>query len=168
MRKLLVGLMLAAVLVTYSVSIYARHGKFDGGPGRFNGRPAWSGERNDARYIIHRTAAAIFAAQEAAARGRNYFGLRQAIAHQQRASNLYWDGFYRKAIYHSLRARDLAFQVIAENRQKPRREYYHDQLEDRYAYSAPRDKELDINIDTVKVGKDEALVRLHFGLDISK
>jgi hypothetical protein len=175
MRKWLVGLILVALLVTFSVSIYAKHDKFGDGPRKYYGESDRYQEqhndryqeRKDARFIIHRTANTIFAAQQAAARGRNYFGLRRAIAHQQRARDLYVRGYYRDAIFHSLRARDLAFQVISENREKPSREYCYDPMENRYVQSAPRNNELDISIDTVKVGKDDALVRLHFGLDIN-
>jgi hypothetical protein len=125
-------------------------------------------ERNDADYIIHRTATTIFAAQKAADYGHHYYGLGQAVAHQQKARELYWDGSYREAIYHSLRARDLAFQVIVANRERPRREYYRDEMEDRYNQTAPKGKQLDIGIDTVKIGIDDAVVKLHFGLDINQ
>jgi hypothetical protein len=168
MKKWLAGIILAALLVTYSVCIYAKYDKFEGGSGRAYNAPGHYRERDDAGYIIHRTATSLFKAQQAADRGHHYYGLGQAVAHQQKARELYWAGSYREAIYHSLRARDLAFTVMNENRERPRREYYRDDIEQDYGRSAPRAKDLDIRIDSVKVGKGDALVHLHFGLDINQ
>jgi hypothetical protein len=168
MRKWLIGMMVVVLAVAFSVGIDAKYNRFRGDQGYGYGRPARLQEREDARYIIHRTAETIFGAQQAAERGRHYNGLRQSIAHQQRARELYQNGLYREAIYHSLRARDIAFQVITLNRERPHREYYRDDMENRYVRSAPRNKDLDIRIDSVKVGKEAALVRLHFGWDITQ
>ena len=173
MRKWVIGLMLLVFLVTGSVGIYAKHYRFEGGPHRqYYGppaRPVQPAERRDAAYIIHRTANTISNAQFAADHGHQYDGLRMSIAHQRRARDLYWGGAYREAIYHSLRARDLAFHVIAINRERPHREYYFDDMEEHYAQSAPSNNKMDISISSVKVlGKGDALVRLHFGLDINQ
>ncbi len=174
MRKWVISLMVLAFLVTGSIGIYARpHNRFgDGPPGRYYGPPGppvRRSEKNDAAYVIHRTATTISNAQRAAERGRRYEGLGMAIAHQRKARNLYWEGAYRLAIYHSLRARDLAFQVVAINRQRPLRDYYFDDREEYYVQSAPKGNKIDISIDSVKVlGKGDALVRLHFGLDIDQ
>ena len=168
-KKWVIGLVATVLLVGVSVGVYAKHGRFDyDGPGRSYNAPGRIKERNDSGYIIHRTAETIFMAQQAADHGHRYLGLGAAVAHQQKARELYLSGAYRDAIYHSLRARDIAFQVIVANRERPRREYYRDEMEDRYNHEAPQNKELDIQVDTVKVGKDDALVHLHFGLDISQ
>ncbi|HBF38596.1 MAG TPA: hypothetical protein DDW50_14915 [Firmicutes bacterium] len=168
MRKWVVGLIVLTFLVTGSIGIYAKHSRYEEGPGRYYGPPSRFQERNDAGYIIHRTANTIFSAQLAADHGRRYDGLGLAIAHQQRARDLYWRGEYREAIYHSLRARDFAFQVMTNNRERPHREYYFDDMEDRYVQSAPENNQLDVRVDTVKVGKGDSLVHLHFGLDINQ
>jgi hypothetical protein len=169
MRKWLIGMMVVVLAVAFSVGIDAKHNnRFRGDQDYGYGRPVRMQEREDARYIIHRTAETIFSAQQAAERGRHYIGLRRSIAHQQRARRLYMAGAYREAIYHSLRARDIAFQVIAQNQGRPRREYYRDDMENHYVQTAPRNNDLDIRIDSVKVGKEDALVRLHFGLDITQ
>ncbi|MGE5581229.1 MAG: hypothetical protein ACM3X9_01685 [Bacillota bacterium] len=169
MKRWLVGFLIAVLLITCSFSAYAKHGKFYGGPGKPQYTPPppkYNQLRNDARYIIHRTANVIFAAQRAAKRGRQYSGLREAIAHQQRAKQLYERRLYQEAIFHSLRARDIAIRVIERNRERPAREYYRDDMENRYYRSAPRDSDLDFRIDITKVGDDDAIVNLHFGLDV--
>ena len=166
MKKWLIGLTLVVLMVICSMSIYAKHDKFDGRPGKSYDRHGHYQERDDAGYIIHRTATVVFTAQQAAQHGHHYYGFAQVIAHQQKARELYWAGSYREAIYHSLRARDLAFQIIEGNREKPRREFYRDEMEERYRHSSPRDEELDLKIDKKKVAKDDEVVRLHFDLDI--
>jgi hypothetical protein len=173
MKKMWVGFILVALLVTCSVSIYAKHDKFEGEHNKFEGEHGKSDkahgnyqERDDAGYIIHRSATVVFSAQRAAEHGHHYYCLGPAVAHQQKARELYLNGSYREAIYHSLRARDLAFQVMEGNKEKPRHEYYRDEMEDRYNRSAPRSNELDISIDSVKIGKGDAVVHLHLGLDI--
>jgi len=172
MKKWVIGFMLLTFALTASIGTYARHNRFGDGPGRYYGPPAPPeppAKRRDAAYIIHRTAITISDAQRAADHGRQYEGLGMAIAHQRRARDLYWRGDYREAIYHSLRARDFAFHVMAINRERPHREYHFDNMEDRYARNAPDDNKMDIGIDAVKLfGKDGARVRLHLGLDINQ
>lgn len=166
MKKLLIGLLLVALLVSCQISTFAKPGKFKDGPGKSYDAPGHRKVKKDAGYIIHRTALIIYDAQQAAKRRHYYYGLSRAIAHQQKARQLYKIESYRDAIYHSLRARDLAFQVIRENRERPRREFYRDELEISYSRTAPRNNELDIRINTIKIGKDDQVVNLHFELDI--
>ncbi len=120
-------------------------------------------ERNDARYIIHRTADAIFVAQRSTGRGNYYKGLAQAVAHQQKARRLYMAGFYRDAIYHSLRARRIAIMVIQGNREKWSGSW--DVREDRYRHDSPHDNDLDIKLNLIKIGDKEA-VRISIDLDL--
>lgn len=175
MKKLLVGLMFTALVVTGSLGIVeAKHGKgYDDrdrheGPGYSAWAPGHQKKvRNDAGYVIHRTAEVIYAAQGAANRGHHYYGLSQAVAHQQKARELYLDGFYQDAIFHSLRARDIAFQVIDRNRVRPPHDYEYDEMEASYHRSAPRASELDLKIDSIKIG-DKGAVRIHIGLDINQ
>lgn len=167
MKKWLMGLLVAALVMTGSLSVLAK-------PHRFYGRPEkpYAGRnhrvREDARYVIHRTAQTIYDAQRAAEFGRRYDGLRWAIGHQQRARQLYDDGWYQDAIYHSLRARDFALQVIQANRERPRRELFLNETERRYSQNAPKKDKLDIKLDFAKVGDELKLVRLKLGLDINQ
>ena len=165
MKKWFVGFMLVALIVTCSVSIYAAPGKFHEGPGKSHAVPDHQ-IRGDAQYVIHRTATVFLDAQRAVDHRHYSFGLARAVAYQQKARELYLAGSYQDAIFFSLRARDLAFQIIEGNREKPRREFYRDEMEERYRHSSPRDEELDLKIDKKKVAKDDEVVRLHFDLDI--
>ena len=86
-------------------------------------RESWERERrekvkDDARYIIHRTADVIYVAQRSANHRQYYKGLGQAVAHQQKARRLYLSGFYQDAIFHSLRARKIALEVIHGNKER--------------------------------------------------
>ncbi len=168
MKKFTAGLLLTLLLVTFPYIAYAKPNRHGKSPGKSHYAPGHQKIRNDAGYIIHRSAEVVFSAQRAADHGHHYRGLSLAIAHQRKARKLYLKGSYRDAINHSLRARDLAFEVIAANRKRPRKEYYCDKMEVSYRQKAPRGRELDFSIETIKVGNDKDLVRLHFGLDITK
>jgi hypothetical protein len=73
-------------------------------------------ERSKAREVLRVTADYLIRAQRAARLGHYHFGLGKAYAHQEEARRLYRDGFYRRAIAHSLRARQIAQDVIDGNR----------------------------------------------------
>lgn len=120
-------------------------------------------ERNDARYIIHRTADTIFAAQRSTERNHYYKGLSQAISHQQRARQLYMAGSYQEAIHHSLRARRIAITVIQRNNEKWSGSL--DRREERYRHSSPKDNDLDIKLKMIKIGDKEA-VKISIDLDL--
>lgn len=120
-------------------------------------------ERNDASYIIHRTADVVFVAQRATGRRHYYRGLSLAIAHQQKARRLYMAGFYQDAIFHSLRAREIAIVIIRENRENWSGSW--DDREERYRCNAPRDNDLDIKLNLIKIGDKEA-VRISVDLDL--
>lgn len=120
-------------------------------------------ERNDASYIIHRTADAIFVAQRSTGRRHYYQGMAQAVAHQQKARRLYMAGLYQEAIFHSLRARRIAIQVIQGNREKWSGSW--DAREERYRHNSPHDKDLDIKLNLIKIGDKEA-VRISIDLDL--
>src|SRR4051794_36310171 len=111
MKKILIGLMLIVLIMGCSLSIYAAPGRFHGGHRKSYERPDHR-EREDGGYIIHRTSMIVFTAQRAGENGHHYEGFAQVIAHQQRARELYMQGSYREAIYHSLRAREFAIRII--------------------------------------------------------
>jgi hypothetical protein len=124
-------------------------------------------EREDSRYIIHRTSRIISFAQSAAARRHYYTGLAQAIVHQMRAVELYYAGFYWSASYHSLRARSLAMNVIKNNREIWFFEMFlSDSREERYLNHGPGEADLDILIDLNTFGNDETVANREFELDI--
>lgn len=121
--------------------------------------------RDDARYIIHRTSEVIMEAQNAARRNHYANGLSKAVAHQDWARNLYMRGNYRDAIYHSMRARNIAYQILRENR-SPRR--YNNDWDDReYGYRdyAPQDDDLDLQINW-KLKTDDETIYLRLNLDL--
>jgi hypothetical protein len=166
MKKWFVGLVLAVLIGTCSLSIYAAPGKIEIHIGNFNGGGHHQ-IREDARYVIHRSAMVIFAARRAVEYRHRYFGLARAIAHQQRARELYENGSYREAIFHSLHARELAIQIIRGNRGKMRPDFFRDEKEERYARDLPRDSELDLRVKE-KVGNDDDAVHWKFDLDVDQ
>lgn len=130
-------------------------------------RERWERERrekvkDDARYIIHRTADVIYVAQRSAARGHYYKGLAQAVAHQQKARRLYMSGFYQDAIFHSLRARRIAIHIIEMNKEKWTGSW--DRREEWYIRFSPRDNDLDVKL-KFTFGDQDA-VRVTIDLDL--
>lgn len=123
-------------------------------------------EREDARYIINRTASVISRAQRAARIGHYYDGFARSIAHQHKARELFQARHHREAIFHSLRARRLAMQVIRGNRENWSG-YAWDDREERYGHMAPNDRDLDVQVDWSKVGNDDAAVRIRFNLNVN-
>lgn len=174
MKKCFIGLLLIGLILSVSFGTLAKPGKFNGEPGKWKGGPGkyhqgqWNKERNDARFIIHRTAGAVGAAQRAAERGHRYFGLGRAVAHQQLAWDLYGQGQYRAAIYHSLLARRIAIDIISANRGRVDPEFACEDLELGYVHNAPQDNQLELQINSTKVGKDNDSVHFSFHLDISE
>jgi hypothetical protein len=123
-------------------------------------------EREDARYVINRTASVISRAQRSARNGHYYQGFSRAVAHQHKARELFQARRHREAIFHSLRARELAMHVIRGNRENwPG--YAWDDREQRYGHMAPSDRDLDIQVDWSKVGNDDAAVRIRFNLNVN-
>jgi hypothetical protein len=175
LKKWLVGLIVLVLLASCSYSIYAapsfghnRDRDREHGPGPGPGPvPAPQNKiRDDARYIIHRTAAVIDDAQQAAERRHRYMGLAQAVGNQQQARRLYMNGNYRDAIFHSLRARDIALQIIRDNGRRPRPDYFRDNMEERYAHDSPRGDDLDRRLDRQKMGKDDDAIHIRINLDL--
>lgn len=123
-------------------------------------------ERDDARYVINRTASVISRAQRNARMNHYYAGFARAIAHQNKARELFQNRRYQEAIFHSLRARKLAMQVIRGNREHWSG-YSRNDREERYIRMAPSDHDLDIRVDWQKVGNDDAAVRIQFNLNVN-
>ena len=122
--------------------------------------------REDARVVIERTTFVLREAQHVAKRYHYTSGMAKAVAHQQKAHDLYRHGNYREAIFHSLRARDLAFQIIRGNRQSYHKDYYWNDMEMRYRKDYPKDKDLDVRIELrSRSDKEMLLIKLIFDLD---
>jgi hypothetical protein len=108
-----------------------------------------------ARRVLRETADYLVKAQWAARRRHYYFGLGKAYAHQEEARKLYAKRWYRNAIDHSMRAREIAKDVIEANR--PGR---------RHRYGPP--PEYDDSIDnelSVNIRDDKAVLSLRIRLD---
>jgi hypothetical protein len=169
LKKWLVGLLVLVLLASCAYSVYAapRFGhERDRDRGHGPGPGPQNQIRDDARFIIHRTAAVIDDAQQAAERRHRFMGLAQAIGNQQEARRLYMNGNYRDAIFHSLRARDIALQIIRDNGRRARPEYFRDNMEERYAHDSPRGDDLDRRLDRQKMGKDDDAIHIRINLDL--
>lgn len=136
------------------------HGK---GPG-----PGWQQDnrlREDARQVMFRTANVLKMAQVSANRFRdNRRGLGQAFAQQRYAQDLYSRGNYRDAIFHSLRARELALEIIRRNRGSIQHDWEFNDWELRYRHEAPSDHDLDGGIHGFFMGDDDAV---HFNIEFN-
>lgn len=120
-------------------------------------------EKNDARYVIHRTANVIYAAQRSTSRRNYYKGMSQAVAHQQKARQLFMAGAYQSAIHHSLRARRIAISIIEGNRERWSTPW--DVREEKYHRNSPRDNDLDLKLHFFKFGDKEA-IKITIDLDL--
>ena len=122
--------------------------------------------RNDARNIIRRTASVLVDAQQSVRRGHRYSGLAKAIALQRVARERYIAGKYRDAIYSSLRARELAVQIIRANKGRVKSEYLFDEPERYYNQERPNASQVDRWLEPSKMGKDNDALRIVIELDI--
>ena len=184
MKKWYILFLIALFISSYTLGVYAdddddqhgnghRHhnsghhnyGQPNNGPGIHYGY--YNHLQDNARYVIHRTALVLRDAQRAAGRRHYSYGLARAIAHQQMAIRLYRNGIYQDAIFYSLRARNLAFQVIRGNREMIRHEYEWDEMEDDYRYDSPDDDDLDRNVNWRRYGSDDQVVHITIEFDIN-
>lgn len=102
--------------------------------------------RFQARRILRRTQAVTLFAQRQARLGGKYLGLGLAVGHQRYAFFLWNRSRYGPAIYHSLRARVLAVEVIKRNRNSSGtafQEAIFDAAENRYYRESPSAEALD-------------------------
>jgi hypothetical protein len=102
-------------------------------------------ERLKAKKVLRDTGNYLIRAQREARRGRYYFGLGKAYAHQEEAKKLYWGRHYRSAMAHSLRARQIARDVIEANRPGRSRRYgpppkYNDEIDNELSIKIRDDK----------------------------
>ncbi len=124
MKKILITGLLASVMLSMILPVV------------FGAAPKPS--REDARRIIGRTAAVILTAQQVATQGEKNKGLGLSVSHQVYAVGLFRQGLYSEAVFHSLRARVLAAQVI-----KQLKDALYDRMEEKYVQESPAASELD-------------------------
>jgi hypothetical protein len=188
MKKWLIGLLLVALVVSCSFSISTAYGdiarkdnwrcddrhdrrdrrgddRHGDGPRDFHER--YDQIREDAKHVINRTTTVIFDAKQAVMRGHRSFGLARAFAAQSRARELYMHQQYREAIFHSLRARDIALSIIRNNRRRVKLEFFPDGIEQRYVRERPRDEELDREYDRRNIGSDDNAINLNIEFNIN-
>ncbi|HEY8465037.1 MAG TPA: hypothetical protein VIM29_13680 [Bacillota bacterium] len=116
-----------------------------------------SREKVRARNVLRETNVTLERAQIAARRGNYRNGLGRAFSHQQEARDLYRRGRYDRAIAHSLRARDIANDVIrANNDPRYRRS--------RIGHDYNRHDDLDNSI-RVRLFDDNVALKIRINLD---
>jgi hypothetical protein len=100
--------------------------------------------RDASKTLLDRTNMVLLAAQAELKAGQVYTGnLAKAIAHQRYATELWVQGNFTDAIYHSRRARILALSVINLNNGVVKADYDFNKEEQRYIRQTPHDEQLD-------------------------
>jgi hypothetical protein len=93
---------------------------------------------------LNRTVLIIHEAKKQLNTGKNYTGdFAHAIAHQKLARNLFQNGQFQKAGFHSHRARVFAFAVIRDNKGLVNKEFVSTKEEENLEANRPKDDELD-------------------------
>jgi hypothetical protein len=123
--------------------------------------------RHDSRHVIRRTAGIVRAAQQHCIKASQYTGLRRAVAHHLLSRKLYRQYQYEEGIYHSLRARYLAIQILKGN---PKfkdvwQDAIYDRVEKMYVRQSPSDLELDqlVAEEEQTIESDEAAAMITIG-----
>lgn len=122
------------------------------------------------RTILRRTEAIIITSYKLAKKTGVYTGLGLATSHQIYARKLLQRGSFRKAIFHSLRARILAVDLIVMNKKGIMlNEAKFNQAEENYVDQSPPPEELDQTMKTKekKVLADDEAVKLLDDLGVS-
>ena len=152
MKRSIVAAILSVVLVLTAIFpvLAARHQRIS---------------RDDAREVLRRTNVVIREAQRVARNHHNRAGLGKAIGQQRYAIRVYQQHQYQDAVYHSLRARRLAIQVIRSCHGRMPHETEYTWAERRYRSDSPDDDDLDLRIRGVIVDDDSAVsVWIEFNL----
>jgi len=106
MKKIFAMFLMVAMLISCTgAAVFARE---------VNTLPAYM----KAKEVMMNSKAKIEKAQALAKKGGIYTGIGKAVAHQQRARELFRAGWYERAILHARRAKVLAKEVIKANRQE--------------------------------------------------
>lgn len=116
--------------------------------------------------VINRSAAIIRTAQRFAAEGEKYDGLGLSLGHQLYARQLYGEGDYPNAGFHSLRARELAARVIALNKSSIINEALYNRNEERLIRNSPSGQELDRRLRGARVNVPSDQGAVHADVDL--
>jgi hypothetical protein len=143
MKKWFAGSMLMALFMTYSFDVSAVQPLSSSTQSEKDGITVTGANQlsSDAFYIMNRTTLLMNYIKKYT--DANDFHFELAKAHQEKARIFECQFAHFDAIYHSLRARELAFRVIVEKGAKPRTEYLLEDRERRYLEYNPSDEELD-------------------------
>jgi len=76
---------------------------------------AYNPAKQHARQAYRTTAQVLMEAQDAARMGHNYQGLGRAFSHHRLARDYYYTRDFQISVHHSLRARQIAYNVIERN-----------------------------------------------------
>lgn len=117
---------------------------------------AQDGRSKTVRHVYKRTAAVLRVAQRFASESHQNYGLGLAVSHHRYSEKLYRQEQMDEAIYHSLRARDLAAHVIKQNQSDILQEALYDQTESVFAKKSPSANELDRRVHNEKLITDRA------------
>ena len=177
MRKWLIGTTMLALLSTCTFGPFValgnnnnnhnNHDRYKQGPEhKYNNPGPKNRSQQEAQSVLRRTATVLQDAQQAANRRHYSSGLGRAVAHQRYARELYWNGNYQDAIFHSLRARRMAIQVIEGNRESVRWGFTWDNTEQGYYHQSPRDEELDRRIHQGRDYHDNDVLHIFLDIDL--
>jgi hypothetical protein len=101
-------------------------------------------QRHQVRSYINRTVLIIHEAKKQLEIGKNYNGdYARAVAHQKYARNLFLTGKFQKSVFHSHRARVLAYAVIRNNKGIVLKDLETTKEEETLHANQPKDEELD-------------------------
>ncbi len=142
MKKIFVMFLMVAMLISCTgVAVMAKE---------VNTLPAHA----KAKLVLSKSKNTILKAQELAKKGGVYTGLGKAVAHQQRARELYRAGWYERAILHANRAKILAKEILKANRQELKDDS-NDELDIKIAIVSDSELDADIKImadkDAIKI-----------------
>lgn len=133
MRKLILIIVLGLIFFQTSAYIHA----------------APLGMRLRSGQILRRSGVIILASYKFANKGGNFTGLGLAVSHQILARKLFQNGAYAKAVFHSLRARVLAVDLIKLNKKEIMlNEAMFNQEEEIFSKQSPPADELDQTLKT--------------------
>lgn len=116
-------------------------------------------DRVRARQILRQTAEILQRAQRAAERGGQFQSLGKAVAHHRRSRRLFRADFYPEAVFHSKRARKLAFDVLQNNRAMSREDW-------RVMRDDDGDRDFDFDVWILRESQDDkAALRFYIEID---
>ena len=126
-------------------------------------------EKAKAKVTLMKTNRAIGVAHMVIKKTRSFSGLLgKSVKHERFAKKLYNEGKYDRAVYHSLKARQYAGEIMKASNAKTTSDFLLSADEKQWADSSPSDQELEdeVNKDNPAVIKDEDLMNGSLDLDV--